>query len=59
MIRQHLVDAVTRHGSTASAASTAVHRLKNVVDDENGKWKLRGTGRQKAEDLLKRLRAMS
>lgn len=56
MVRQDLVDAVRRHGATASAANTAVHRLKNVVDDENGKWKLRGTGRQKAEDLLKGLR---
>jgi len=53
--RQDLVEAVTRHGSSASAANTAVHRLKNVVDDDNGQWKLRGTGRQKAEDLLRRL----
>lgn len=55
MTRQDLVEAVTRHGSTPSAAYMAVHRLKNLVDDDNGNWKLRGTGREKAEDLLRRL----
>lgn len=51
--RQSLVDLVKRHGSTKSAANIAVHRLKNLVDDDGGGWKLRGIGRQKAEALLK------
>lgn len=55
MPRQDLVQAVIRHGATSSAASTAVHRLKKVVDDDNGQWKLRGIGRQKAEEVLARL----
>lgn len=54
--RQEVVDAVIRHGATVSAANTAVHRLKHVVDDDKGHWKLRGIGRQMAEDLLKQLR---
>lgn len=51
--RQTLVDLVKRHGPTKSAANIAVHRLKNVVDDDDGEWKLRGIGRQNAEALLK------
>lgn len=57
MKRHDLVQAVTRHGATASAANTAVHRLKTLVDDDNGQWKLRATGRQKAENLMHQLRA--
>ena len=53
--RQALIESVVRHGARANAASIAVHRLKNFVDDDNGDWKLRGLGRQKAEELLKRL----
>jgi len=51
--RQELVEAVVRHGATESAATSAVHRLKDIVDDQNGEWKLRGIGRQKAEALLR------
>lgn len=54
MNRQVLVDQVKRHGTRDNAANTAVHRLKNLVDDDNGEWTLRGIGRQKAEDLLKK-----
>jgi hypothetical protein len=53
--RQALVDLIERHGVAKSAANVAVHRLKNIVDDHNGEWKLRGLGRQKAESLLKKL----
>jgi len=56
MKRQDLVEAVTRHGSTVNAANIAVHRLKHTVDDDNDQWKLRGIGRQRAEELLKKLR---
>jgi|CXWL01.1.fsa_nt_gi hypothetical protein len=54
--RQGLVEAVKAHvknGKKKSTADTAVHRLKNIVDEQEGKWKLRGIGRQKAEELLK------
>jgi hypothetical protein len=53
--RQELIDMVKRHGAKSNAANVAVHRLKNVIDDDNGEWKLRGLGREKAEALLKRL----
>jgi len=51
--RQELVDAVARHGVDPAAAKTAVHRLKHLVDDDSGAWKLRGIGRQEADQLLK------
>lgn len=56
--RQDLVDAIKKHlkrGKKSSTADTAVHRLKDIVDDDGkGNWKLRGVGRQKAESLLSR-----
>jgi hypothetical protein len=55
--RRALVDATKRHGIKASAAEVAVHRQKDVVDDDNGEWKLRTTGRRKAEQLLRTLRS--
>jgi hypothetical protein len=54
--RRALVDATKRHGINSSAAEVAVHRQKDVVDDDNGEWKLRAPGRQKAEQLLRKLR---
>ena len=57
--RQKLIDLVTRHGSTKNAANTAIHRLKNLVDDDAGEWKLRSLGRQKAEELLKEVLSRS
>ncbi|TMQ30993.1 MAG: hypothetical protein E6K65_03080 [Nitrospirae bacterium] len=53
--RQDLVDAIARHGVSSSAANTAVHRLKHVIDDDNGAWKLRGIGSQEADETLKSL----
>ncbi|MEK7621621.1 MAG: hypothetical protein AAB415_00400 [Patescibacteria group bacterium] len=50
--RQVLVDAIKRHGPKKNAAEVAAHRLKSLVDDDNGVWKLRGLGRQKAETFL-------
>jgi hypothetical protein len=49
--RQELVDQVVRHGAKRAAATTAVHRLKSVVDEDDAGWKLRGLGRQEAEAL--------
>jgi hypothetical protein len=51
--RPDLVDLVRRHGPSNDAAKVAVHRLKYLVDDAAGLWKLRGIGRQKAENLLR------
>lgn len=50
--RQALIDAIRRHGPKKNAADVAVHRLKSLVDDDSGAWKLRGLGRQKAETFL-------
>jgi hypothetical protein len=55
--RPVLVDLVKRHGATESAAVTAVHRLKSLVDDDGDGWLLRGLGRQKAEQLLEKQEA--
>ncbi len=56
--RQNLADLVVRHGVSKSAATTAVHRLKHMVDDSgDGKWKLRSIGRQNADALLKKVLA--
>ena len=54
--RQNLVLAVQRHGTKASTAQVAVHRLKDMVDDRDGEWKLRGTGREAAEEILRQHR---
>lgn len=53
--RQDLVNQVTRHGASQSAATSAVHRLKSIVDDDDGEWVLRGKGREQAEALLKKI----
>lgn len=50
--RQKLIDAIKRHGPKKNAAEVATHRLKSLVDDKGGAWKLRGLGRQKAEAFL-------
>lgn len=50
--RQDLIDAIKRHGPKKNSAEVATHRLKNFVDDDNGMWKLRGIGLQKAEAFL-------
>lgn len=50
--RQALIDAIRRHGPKKNVADVAVHRLKSLVDDDSGAWKLRGLGRQKAETFL-------
>lgn len=50
--RHVLVDVIKRHGPKKNAAEVAVHRLKSLVDDDEGAWKLRGLGRQKAEMFL-------
>lgn len=53
--RQELVGLVQKHVVAASTANTAVHRLKHLIDDDNGNWKLRGLGRQDAEAVLRKL----
>jgi hypothetical protein len=51
--RQQLIDLVVRHGHKKATVNTAVHRLKNLVDDDDGEWKLRALGRERAESLLR------
>jgi hypothetical protein len=53
--RSELVEMVKKHGASQSAATAAVHRIKHLIDDENGMWLLRGAGRQEAETVLQRL----
>lgn len=53
--RKDLVEAVARHGHKKKTAEMAVHRLKNLVDDKDGSWQLRGLGREKAEQRLENL----
>jgi hypothetical protein len=55
--RQELINLVVRHGVGKSAATSAVHRLKNLIDDDSGGWMLRGKGREQAEALLKMIGA--
>ncbi len=52
ILRDELVELIKRHGFNKNNASTAVQRLKNLVDYENNNWKLRRIGRQEAEEIL-------
>ncbi len=54
--RQELVDMVIRHGVKASTANVAVHRLKPYIDENDQGWKLRLTGKIKAEEIIKRIK---
>lgn len=54
--REDIEDLLRRHGYKKNPIAIALTRLKNLVDDEAGKWKLRGLGRQEAEKILSRLR---
>ena len=53
--RQELVKLIVKHDIPKSAAQTAVHRLKHLVDDNDGEWKIRGVGRQDADALWKKI----
>ncbi len=55
--RESLIDQIRRHGVKQNAAAVAVSRLKNFVDDDNGQWKLRGTGRNRAAEILSKIRS--
>jgi hypothetical protein len=55
--RESLIDQIQRHGVKKNAATVAVSRLKNFVDDDNGQWKLRGTGRDRASEILSEIRS--
>ena len=50
--RDELVKAVKRHGIAQSSVYAAVSKVKALVDDDNGEWKLRTTGKQRAEKIL-------
>jgi hypothetical protein len=57
--RAELAAQVVRHGTSKSAAETAVHRLKTIVDDSDGRWVLRGLGRMRADALLQKIATRS
>jgi hypothetical protein len=59
LTRDELIAAVIRHGHKASASKMAVHRLGNLVDEADGTLKLRATGRQKAEEFLRKKKIQS
>ncbi len=50
--RSKLNDLLERHGFKKSSIGPALTRLKSSIDDHNGLWKLRGNGRQEAEEIL-------
>ncbi len=55
ILRRDLVEFVERHGFKKNTARTSVHRVMNLVDDQNGSLKLRGTGIQRAEEILSKV----
>jgi hypothetical protein len=57
MSRRDLVQSITRHGVKEAAASMAVSRMNDLIDGDDTGLLLRGLGRQRAEELLRRLRA--
>lgn len=55
ILRGDLVEFVERHGFKNNAARVSVFRAMSFVDDNAGSLKLRGTGIQKAEEILARV----
>lgn len=53
--RSELIAAIRRHGHKVGAADMAVTRIIDQVDEVDGALKLRVSGIQKAEELLKKL----
>jgi hypothetical protein len=49
-----LTDMVLRHGYKRPNAARAVARVCDVVDDEDGRLRLRNTGVRQAEELIER-----
>ncbi len=52
--RPELSAAIHRHGYRGNLVDVALTRLKSLVDDNEGFWKLRANGRKEAEQLLAR-----
>jgi hypothetical protein len=50
--RAELSLAIQRHGHKGNVVDVALTRLKNVVDDNEGFWKLRANGREEADRIL-------
>lgn len=59
ILRRDLVEFVERHGFKINTAKTSVHRAMSFVDDDNSSLKLRGTGIQRAEEILARVQSLS
>jgi len=54
--RKNLIEQVIRHGVKPNTANVAIHRLKAFVDENDEGWKLRLTGKIKAEEIISNLR---
>lgn len=55
--RQELIDLVIRHNIKPNAANVAVHRTKCFIDENEYGWKLRVTGKIKAEQIISKIRS--
>lgn len=55
ILRRDLVEFVERHGFKNNTAKISVYRAMGFVDDQNGSLKLRGTGIERAEEILAKL----
>jgi len=56
MSQEMLIDSIKRHGFSKMNAAVAVTRLKNFVDEKEGKLMLRGLGRSEADSILSKVR---
>lgn len=52
--RRDLSAAIKRHGIRGSKVDVALTRLKDIVDDDDGEWRIRQIGREEAERILSR-----
>jgi len=50
--REKLIDLIIRHGFKRNAASVATQRMKAVIDENDEGWKLRGLGREEADEIF-------
>lgn len=53
-LREELIQELKRHGYKDNPIAIAMTRLKTVIDDQGGHWKLRKVGREEAEKILTR-----
>jgi hypothetical protein len=56
MSRKELDASIRRHGPSANSTAIALTRMKQLVDDQDGGWQLRGAGRREADLILESIR---